>query len=422
MNILLIHQNFPGQFKHLAPALVRAGHRVVAMPMQRQPPSQWAGVELRPYHPSRGSTAGIHPWVGDLETKVVRGEACFRAALEMKREGFTPEVIVAHHGWGESLFLKEVWPQARLGVYCEFFYKSRGADTGFDPEFPSTDPGDVCRLSLKNVNNMMHFETACAGLSPTHWQASTFPEPFRSRITVAHDGIDTNRLSPSPQVRLQLSLSDGRSLSLSRSDEVITFVNRNLEPYRGFHTFMRALPELLQRRPQARVLIVGGDQVSYGAKPDAKRYGAGTWKEVFTREVRDRIADADWARVHFLGHLPYEHFVPLLQVSRVHVYLTYPFVLSWSLLEAMSVGCSIVASRTAPLLEAIEHDRTGRLVDFFIPAELTEQVCDLLDDEPTRKRLGHAAREFARAHYDLQSISLPQQMRWVDMLAALSPA
>jgi glycosyltransferase involved in cell wall biosynthesis len=126
--------------------------------------------------------------------------------------------------------------------------------------------------------------------------------------------------------------------------------------------------------------------------------------------------------VHFLGHLPYEHFVPLLQVSRVHVYLTYPFVLSWSLLEAMSVGCSIVASRTAPLLEAIEHDRTGRLVDFFIPAELTEQVCDLLDDEPTRKRLGHAAREFARAHYDLQSISLPQQMRWVDMLAALSPA
>jgi hypothetical protein len=127
MNILLIHQNFPGQFKHLAPALVRAGHRVVAMPMQRKPPSQWAGVELRPYHPSRGSTAGIHPWVGDLEAKVVRGEACFRAALEMKREGFTPEVIVAHHGWGESLFLKGVWPQARLGVYCEFFYKSRGA-------------------------------------------------------------------------------------------------------------------------------------------------------------------------------------------------------------------------------------------------------------------------------------------------------
>jgi glycosyltransferase involved in cell wall biosynthesis len=416
MNLLLIHQNFPGQFKHLAPALVRAGHRVVAMPLTAGDRGLWEGVELRPYQVARGSSREIHPWIKDFETKTIRGEACFRAALKLREEGFQPDAIVAHHGWGESLFLKDVWPRARLGVYCEFFYRSDGADTGFDPEFPQHDPGDVCRLRLKNLNNLLHFETADAGISPTHWQASTFPEPFRSRITVAHDGIDTNALRPNPGVELTLSTAGGGQLKLTRNDEIITFVNRNLEPYRGFHTFMRALPELLRRRPKARVLIVGGQQVSYGAPPDAQRYGADNWKDVYTREVRGDISDADWARVHFLGNLPYQHFVPLLQISRVHVYLTYPFVLSWSLLEAMSVGCTIVASDTAPLREAIEHDRTGRLVNFFSPQALCEEVCSLLDDPQARTRLGHAAREFAMAHYDLQRVCLPQQLRWVEAL------
>jgi glycosyltransferase involved in cell wall biosynthesis len=416
MNLLLIHQNFPGQFKHLAPALVRAGHRVVAMPLTAGDRGAWEGVELRPYQVARGSSREIHPWIKDFETKTIRGEACFRAALKLRDEGIHPDAIVAHHGWGESLFLKDVWPRARLGVYCEFFYRSDGADTGFDPEFPQTDPGDVCRLRLKNLNNLLHFETADAGISPTHWQASTFPEPFRSRITVAHDGIDTNALRPNPGVELTLSTAGGGQLKLTRNDEIITFVNRNLEPYRGFHTFMRALPELLRRRPKARVLIVGGQQVSYGAPPDAQRYGADNWKDVYTREVRGDISDADWARVHFLGNLPYQHFVPLLQLSRVHVYLTYPFVLSWSLLEAMSVGCAIVASDTAPLREAIEHDRTGRLVSFFSPQGLCEEVCSLLDDPQARTRLGHAAREFAMAHYDLQRVCLPQQLRWVEAL------
>jgi glycosyltransferase involved in cell wall biosynthesis len=417
MNVLMIHQNFPGQFKHLAPALVGSGHRVVAMPLTAGERGQWEGVELRPYQVGRGSSREIHPWVKDFETKTIRAEACFRAALKLRDEGFQPDAIVAHHGWGESLFLKDVWPRARLGLYCEFFYQSDGADTGFDPEFPSGDPGEICRLRLKNLNNLLHLDIADAGLSPTHWQASTFPEPFRSRIAVAHDGIDTEALRPNPGAKLNLSTASGQRLALSRDDEVITFVNRNLEPYRGFHTFMRALPELLRRRPRARVLIVGGNQVSYGASPDPARYGAGTWKEIYTNEVRPHIEDRDWARVHFLGNLPYQHFVPLLQLSRVHVYLTYPFVLSWSLLEAMSVGCAIVASDTAPLREAIEHGRTGRLVDFFRPDALTEEICALLDNAPARESLGVQAREFARAHYDLQRVCLPQQKRWVQSLA-----
>ena len=416
MNILFIHQNFPGQFKFLAPALVKSGHKVTAMTMQKNDQSTWQGVQLVNYTAKRGTTPNVHPWVSDFETKTIRAEACFKAALQMKQQGFMPDVIVAHHGWGESLFLKEVWPKAKLGIYCEFFYHPHGADVGFDPEFPATDEGEVCRLRLKNLNNLLHFEVADAGISPTHWQASTFPEPFKNKITVVHDGIDTLAVAPNPAVSLTLKMSSGQDLVLTRQDEVITFVNRNLEPYRGYHTFMRALPQLLKERPNARVLLVGADDVSYGARPDAAKYGAAKWKDIFAKEVRGQISDADWQRVHFLGHVPYQYFIPLLQLSTVHVYLTYPFVLSWSLLEAMSAGCAIVASDTQPLREAIVHNETGKLIDFFDASALADSVCELLNNPEERKRLGANARAFAQANYDLQTVCLPKQLAWVERL------
>ena len=414
MHILFIHQNFPGQFKFLAPALVAQGHSVAAMVMQKTQAKDWQGVRLFPYSASRGSTPGVHPWVSDFETKTIRAEACFRAALALREGGYTPDVIIAHHGWGESMFLKDVWPQARLGIYCEFYYHPEGADVGFDPEFPSTDAGEVCRLRLKNLNNLLHFPVADAGISPTAWQASTFPEPFRSKITVVHDGIDTQAVAPKADVAITLN----QNLTLTRQDEVITFVNRNLEPYRGYHVFMRALPEILRQRPNARVLIVGADDVSYGARPP----GGKKWKDIFAAEVRPQIPDADWARVHFLGHVPYQHFIPLLQLSTVHVYLTYPFVLSWSLLEAMSAGCAIVASDTQPLQEAIVDGQTGLLVPFFDPAALAAKVCALLQDPAKRQSLGARARAFAQANYDLQAVCLPRQLEWVGALGAAPAA
>jgi glycosyltransferase involved in cell wall biosynthesis len=414
MNILFVHQNFPGQFKHLAPALVAQGHRVLAMTMQKVAASHWQGVELVPYQSTRGNGRDVHPWVSDFETKAIRGEACFRAAIKLKASGFSPDVIVAHPGWGESLFLKEVWPAAKLGIYGEFFYKVQGADTGFDPEFVSKDElADACRLRLKNLNNLLHFEMADAGISPTNWQASTFPVAFRNKITVVHDGIDTQNIRPDDTVTLKVKSRNGQELRLSRQDELITFVNRNLEPYRGYHVFMRALPELLQRRPNARVLIVGGNDVSYGSRPDKAIHGHSNWKDVFIDEVRGQISDADWSRVHFLGNVPYQHFIPLLQLSTVHVYLTYPFVLSWSLLEAMSAGCAIVASDTQPLYEAIQHNETGKLVNFFDHAQLVKAVCDLLDQPEERQKLGQNARTFAQQNYDLQTVCLPRQLQWV---------
>lgn len=406
MKILFIHQNFPGQYKHLAPLLASKGHQCVALTLRVDEPVTWHNVRVLPYKLPDRSGQSVHPWILDLDSKVTRAEACYRAAVKLKDAGFSPDLILAHPGWGEAMFLRDVWPEARMGLYCELYHHATYPHLNFDPEFDKANPAtEVLRMRLKNLNNHLHFPYAEAGISPTQFQANTFPDTFRDRITVSHDGIDTKTAIPDPAARLQIE----GVCDVTRDDEVITFVNRNLEPYRGYHVFMRALPRLLKERPNAQVLIVGGDEVSYGARPANGK----TWKQTFIDEVRGEISDTDWARVKFLGRIPYDQFIRLLQVSRVHVYLTYPFVLSWSMLEAMSCEAAIVASDTAPVREVITHDETGRLVDFFDGDALVAEICTLLEDEAARTRLGKAARKLACDRFDLASICLPRQVAWV---------
>lgn len=372
--------------------------------------TSWGGVPVVAYTVRGRNTVGLHPWLVDVETKTLRAEACWRAAREIKAQGFSPDLIVAHPGWGEALFLKQVWPQAKLVLYAEYFYRAVGADLGFDPEFGSEDPdAQACRIQLKNLNNLAHLEQAHSAISPTQWQADTFPEAWRPRIRVIHDGIDTDALCPLPDAQVTLG-----TLELFRRDEVVTYVARHLDPYRGVHIFMRTLPSLLQRRPHARIVIVGGDGKGYGAAAPAGK----SWRQVFVDEVKDSIPAEDWARVHFVGRLGRQEFTSLLQVSRVHVYLSYPFVLSWSLLEAMSVGCSIVASNTAPVREAITDGEHGELVDFFDGQGLVNRISSLLDDPEKRVRLGAWARQRAIERYDLKRICLPQQLSWINSLAS----
>ena len=403
MKILIVHQNFPGQFKHLVPALLaNQAHELVAFTMNSC--QEIGGLRVVRYQAAKGTSQDIHPWVAETETKVIRAEAAFRAALSLKKEGFTPDLILAHPGWGESLFLKQVWPSSKLIIYCEFHYAHSGTDVGFDPEFPQLDVGDSCRVQMKNVNNFLHFDIADAGISPTEWQKSTFPDPFRSKIEVIHDGINTSIVRPNPDVWLQVG-----SHRFTKNDEIITFVNRNLEPYRGYHIFMRSLVKILETKPNAKVIIVGGDGVSYGAKaPDGK-----SWQQIFLNEVKDQL---DLSRVFFIGNIDYKYFIPLLQLSMVHVYLTYPFVLSWSLLEAMACGCSIVASNTAPLREAIIDNETGLLIDFFNSDQLANAVIKLLDHPDLRASLGYNARATAIAKYDLTTICLPKMVGLINSM------
>ena len=412
MNILFIHQNFPGQFKHLAVALAQQGHQSVALTLRVKEPTKWKGVKILPYKILRNHKQSTHPWMLDFDSKVTRAESCYIAARNLARKGFRPDLIIAHHGWGESLFLRDVWPDVPIALYCELYHLADKPHMNFDPEFPSKNPGiEPMRIRLKNVNNHLHFDFAQAGISPTQFQADTFPDEFRDKISVIHDGIDTRALTKNPEA--SFTLDDGRVLT--RKDEVVTFVNRNLEPYRGYHVFMRALPRLLRERPNAQVLIVGGDSVSYGARPPQGL----TWKQIYIDKVRDQIPDEDWARVHFLGRIPYDRFVALLQLARVHLYLTYPFVLSWSLFEAMSCEAAIVASDTAPVVEALEHDVNARLVDFFDGDALVDQTISLLDDPEARARLGQAARAHIVENYDLRTKCLPRQLEWVTAVSQM---
>ena len=409
MRFLFIHQNFPGQFLNLAPELVKRGHEVTVLTLnQRRLDLSWNGVRIIEYSITRANGTDTFPPAIDFETKIIRGTFCYVKAKSLRKEGYEPDIIISHPGWGESLFLKQLWPNALLKIYCEFFYRTSGLDVGFEKEYEPKDDLYFPRVELKNSNMLLQSEQAFSCISPTNWQASTFPDFIRSKISVIHDGIDTDMVKPLNDTVLELPGIE----TLSNDDEVITFVSRSLEPYRGFHVFMRSLPEILKKRENAIILIVGEEGVSYGAPPPSGH----SWKSIFLEEIRPLLNKQQYERLHFLGKVPYPEFKQILAVSTVHIYLTYPFVLSWSLLEAMSSACAIVASRTPPVEEVIENKKTGILIDFFEHEELVKEVLLLVENPEKRAMLGGSARDFVRARYDLKTICLPKQIEWAEKI------
>ncbi|WP_299359547.1 glycosyltransferase [uncultured Paracoccus sp.] len=401
MRILFVHQNFPGQFPHLAPALAARGHDVLAL-------TDAGNLRPSPVPVVRYATPPkptvSHALGRTYAEMAERGWLAARGARALRdRHGYVPDVILGHTGWGETLFLREIWPDARLLVYAELMYRTRGQDVGFDPEIsPGTDEGRVSTIA-RSAHLIQGLVQADAGITPTRYQADSFPSELRQKLTVIHDGIDTDLVRPDPAATI--ALPDGRVLRAG--DEVVSFVSRSLEPYRGFHVLMRTLPEVLAARPRAHAVLVGGDGTSYGAAPP----GGGSWKARLLAELGDRLP-VD--RVHFLGRVPYAQYLSLLQVTRVHCYLTYPFVLSWSLTEAMAAGALVVASDTEPLRELIRDGENGRLVPFFDQAALRAALIQALRGDDDAPRLRQAARDTIVSRYDLKRHSLPRQIEWVE--------
>jgi len=393
MRLLFVHQNFPGQYRHLATHYAGAGHQVVAIGdkenLRYQP--RLPGVRLLAYEAPREDHAGA--FEASALRAMQRGRALATAASALRRAGFRPDLVFAHIGWGEALFLKDIFPAAPLLLYGEFFYRARGADMGFDPEFPPSAKS-LLRLRVMNAPLLMSLDAADWVMAPTFWQQRQFPDAYKARMSVIHDGVNTDLAVPEKN---------------DFQEELITYVARNLEPYRGFHVFMRAIPEIQRRRPKARIVIVGGDAVSYSPRLPPGQ----TYRERLLRELDGKI---DLARVSFLGRIPYKEYLALLRRSSVHVYLTYPFVLSWSLLEAMASGCLVIGSRTAPVEEVIAHGRNGLLTDFFDTSALAAHVDDALQRQDELKPLREAARRTALERYDLKRVCLPAQCRLVEAL------
>jgi len=398
VDVLFVHTNFPGQFKGVAQHLAqRPDMRVHAIGSRTA--AAMAGVNLSRYSASTDDLAASHSLARRFEIECRRAEQIIYAANALRLNHVEPKLIFVHPGWGESIPLRELFPQARIVTYCEFFYRTRGADLGFDPESGQLGIDGAVRVSLRNASTLLALAEADSAIAPTRWQRSLFPTEYHGKIRLIHDGIDTRRLAPAAA-----TFADPQTGHVFRSgDEVLTYVARNLEPYRGFHVFMRALPKILRERPQARVLIAGGDGISYGSQPD----GYSSWREKMLAELDGQL---DHSRIHILGHLRYDDYVALLRVSRVHTYLTYPFVLSWSILEAMSLGCVLVASDTAPVTEVIEDGVNGLLTPFFDSDRLAERIVGVLANPRKHAALARAARARAIESYDFEQQTLPKYL------------
>jgi glycosyltransferase involved in cell wall biosynthesis len=396
---LFLHPNFPGQFRRIAQALAQErGVRVWGMGDE-----SWIGagqglpgVQVIRYGAVAAAPEETHPWVRGFEQSVRRGVAVIERLAELKRGGFEPDAIVTHPGWGDAYFVRDYFPGADVIGLFEYCYHPRGADVGFDPEFP-TRVDDIFRLHVTNSAQLLALESCHKGVCPTPWQKSLYPAAYQSKLQVVHEGIDTVRVTPMSGARF--TLPDGRTLH--KGDEVLTFASRGLEPYRGFHQFMRSLPRILRERPQAQVLVLGDNAAHYGPKPP----GTGGWKEVYQAQLRGQV---DWDRVHFLGTLPYDDYLSVLQVSSAHVYLTYPFILSWSMLEAMSAGCLLLASDTAPVRDVVQDGENGLLFDFFDTSRLATLVIQALSEPRAHTAMRERARQTIVERYDFQQVALPQ--------------
>ena len=382
MKYLFVHQNFPGQFLHLVRHLSRDPANEILFITEAND-NAIPGVRKFAYAaPAPGEAT--FPDAQEFEHALQRARIVEDMGRRLLALGFIPDIIIGHHGWGELLNLQDVWPGVPLLGYYEFYYRTHGLDVGFDPEF-AEPPGGFGKVRAKNAVNLLALENPGHGQTPTRFQLSTYPDWAQPRISMLAEGVDLDVCRPDPAIRR--STLNVRGFQVAPGDTLVTFVSRDLEPYRGFHTIMRALPHLHRLRPDLKVVMVGGDGVSYGARLVGK-----TWREHLLGEVGHMI---DPSRLCFPGRVPYPLFISLLQRSDAHVYLTYPFVLSWSLREALACGCAIVGSDTAPVREFIADRQNGLLAPFTDPGSVAERVRELLDDPPLARRVREAARTFA---------------------------
>ncbi len=395
MRFLFVHQNFPGQYLHIVRSLLadnearRGTHEIVFMTEPNM--NVIVGVRKVTYAKPPLQQAGVHRDANDFDLAMRRAEACAVGARQIKQLGFEPDIIIGHHGWGELLNLVDVYPGVPILGYFEFFYKTHGSDVNFDPEFilPHERYSGV---RAKNAINLQALALDQHGQVPTIWQKSTYPDWARERIELLEEGVDLEVCKPDPAARRK-TLKIG-SLSVSPKQKLITYVARNLEPYRGFHTFMRALPLILNKHKDVVVSVVGGDEISYGST-----HPKGPWREVMVEELKGKL---DLSRVHFMGKVPYEHHMSLLKRSDAHVYLSYPFVASWSLREAMACGCVIIGSDTPTVTEFITHRKTGLIAATLDDKAIAKAVLEGLENTKLATALRAAAREYAEAHLDMK--------------------
>lgn len=401
MNILFLHRNFPAQFRHLAPALASDPNNKVVF-ITNNDTTRINNILKVQYKLKREVPDNCHRYLRFYEECVIHGQSVAEAAIALKEQGFKPDIIYGHT-WGQTMFMKDVFPDVPLLCYFEWFYDRYNGDMGFDGKPLNID--DWAKLRSKNAHLLIDLFSCDAGLCPTKFQLKQFPKEFHHKIKVMHDGIDTDFCKPDENAKFYVK---DKGITLTRNDEVITYATRGMEAYRGFPEFMQAVEILLKKRPNLQVVIGGEDRVCYGPK-----LANTTYKKLMLEKL-----DLDLNRVHFVGGLPFNEYVNLLQITSAHVYLTYPFVASWSLLDSMSCACPVVASSTEPVKEFIEHGKNGLLFDFYNINEQVEKIEYALDHKEEMKPIRENARATIVENYNLKNL-LPKHIEYVKSIAQL---
>jgi glycosyltransferase involved in cell wall biosynthesis len=384
--VLFVHNNFPAQFRDLAQTLLARGVPCAAIGQNHA--AVLNGVRTARYTLGRSSTPGLYNLAIRAEADLIRARHAVNAARALKNEGFEPQVIVGHPGWGEMTFLGEVWPDAKKVAFAELYYRGSNSDVDFDPEFLPTDEEAIFKGKAKSAVMSMAYAEADVIVSPTWFQANTLPKAFHSNLRVFHEGVDIDAIRPAPPEPFAID----ETRVIQPGTPVITHVNNHMEPLRGLHVLARALPRLLAEVPNAQVLLVGDpDRKPYGGTAPGGR----SWRDV----CFDGVA-YDPERVHFLGRLPHDRMLAALRLGVAHMYYTYPFVLSWSLSEAMASGCYVVGSDTEPVRDAIQDGVNGRLLSFFDHDALADALIHACRHPEASASMRVAARATAVEMFD----------------------
>lgn len=395
MRILFVHKHFPGHYGHLVRALLARGDQVafVAERIEGDIP----GIQPLAYTPHRGPAPSAHPYIQGIEGAVIAGQAAFRVMQALARSGFRPDVVCAHAGFGPGLYVKDIFPKAAVIGHFEWFYRAEAADADFLDGPPSDD--DRLRIRTRNAEILVELSGVDAATTPTRFQQAQFPDFLQSRLQVLHEGIDTDFYVPGV---------DRPPVAAPEADAFVTYATRGMEPYRGFPQAMAAFAEVLRRRPRTHLLVAGTDAVTYGrSRADGRSY----------RDVAlEQHPILGGERVHWLGHLDPLRYRALLRASAAHVYLTVPFVLSWSFLEAMACAAPIVGSATGPVQDVMSDTHEGVMVNFFDVAALADAICALVENPERGRTLGAAARLRVEETFALKRL-LP---RHLDLLSKMN--
>ena len=405
MRIVFAHRHFPGHFGHLARALAAdPGNQLIFVHAAGR--GEIPGVRRLRVRATREPSSETHHYLQPLERAVLLGQAVYRAAARLSDEGFEPDLVYFHAGFGMGLYLKDAFPAVpSLGLF-EWYYRAYDSDADY---LAPLGMDDRLRVRTLNAGLLLELDACEVGICPTRFQKAQFPEVHQLKLEALHDGIDTDLLAPR-------HLREQRPAVIAHvppDAELITYATRGLEPYRGFPQFMQALARLQRQRPGLHAAIAGSPKHFYGGPVPP---GYHSWKEA----VLAGLPELDLQRVNFLGMLPGEEYRALLRASDVHVYLTVPFVLSWSLLEAMAMGCPLVASDTGPVREVIEHGVHGLLADLRDPGAIATQIAALLDERFCAAELGKVAARRVRMTYALDVV-IPQQLALLRRVAARRP-